>query len=57
MLEHFGYDRFRRDCGAREISADGTGKPRYLEMRADERPMLTVEVVNATPEPDGASRV
>ncbi len=56
MLEHFGYERYLSQAGARQLSADETGKLWYLDLPGDE-PLVMVEVVNATPEPDGTSRV
>ena len=56
MLEHFGYDRYLRDAGARALDQDETGTLWYLTLPGDE-PLVMVEVVNATPEPDGTSRI
>ena len=56
MLEHFGYDRYLREAGARPLHEDETGKLWYLALPGDE-PLVMVEVVNATPEPDGTSRI
>jgi hypothetical protein len=56
MLEHFGYDRYLREAGARTLHQDETGTLWYLALPGDE-PLVMVEVVNATPEPDGTSRV
>ncbi|GLW31221.1 DUF6745 domain-containing protein [Actinoplanes regularis] len=56
MLEHFGYERYLREAGAREIGSDETGKLWRLQLPGDE-PLVMVEVVNSTPEPDGTSRV
>jgi hypothetical protein len=56
MLEHFGYDRYLREAGARNIGADEAGTLWRLDLPGDE-PLVMVEVVNATPEPDGTSRV
>ncbi|MEU4423228.1 DUF6745 domain-containing protein [Actinoplanes sp. NPDC024001] len=56
MLEHFGYDRYLRESGARELNTDATGTLWFLDLPGDE-PLVMVEVVNATPEPDGTSRV
>ncbi|MBM2621098.1 hypothetical protein JIG36_36920 [Actinoplanes sp. LDG1-06] len=56
MLEHFGYDRYLREAGARAMHQDETGTLWFLALPGDE-PLVMVEVVNATPEPDGTSRV
>ncbi|WP_328472440.1 hypothetical protein OHA21_09910 [Actinoplanes sp. NBC_00393] len=56
MLEHFGYDRYLRESGARRLHTDATGVLWHLDLPGDE-PLAMVEVVNATPEPDGTSRV
>jgi hypothetical protein len=56
MLEHFGYDRYLRDAGARKMGSDETGTLWYLDLPGDE-PLVMVEVINSTPEPDGTSRI
>ncbi|BEL02875.1 hypothetical protein Q0Z83_010660 [Actinoplanes sichuanensis] len=56
MLEHYGYDRYLRDAGARKMGSDETGTLWYLDLPGDE-PLVMVEVVNSTPEPDGTSRI
>ncbi|WP_433789885.1 DUF6745 domain-containing protein [Actinoplanes sp. CA-252034] len=56
MLEHYGYDRYLRDAGARKLSSDEAGTLWYLDLPGDE-PLVMVEVVNSTPEPDGTSRI
>ncbi|MBU2670872.1 hypothetical protein KOI35_45960 [Actinoplanes bogorensis] len=56
MLEHFGYDRYLRGAGARALHQDETGTLWHLPLPGDE-PLVMVEVVNATPEPDGTSRI
>ncbi|MEU8658657.1 DUF6745 domain-containing protein [Actinoplanes philippinensis] len=56
MLEHYGYDRYLRDAGARKLGSDETGTLWYLDLPGDE-PLVMVEVVNSTPEPDGTSRI
>jgi hypothetical protein len=55
MLEHYGYDRYLTDSGARPVHRDGTGVLWRVELPGDE-PVVMVEVVNATPEPDGTRR-
>lgn len=56
MLEHFGYERYLHEAGARQLGTDETGTLWYLDLPGDE-PLVMVEVVNSTPEPDGSSRV
>ncbi|WP_236028728.1 DUF6745 domain-containing protein [Paractinoplanes lichenicola] len=56
MLEHFGYERYLQEAGARSLHQDDTGTLWFLPLTGDE-PLVMVEVVNATPEPDGTSRV
>lgn len=56
MLEHFGYDRYLREAGAQARHKDETGTLWHLPLAGDE-PLVMVEVVNATPEPDGTSRI
>lgn len=56
MLEHFGYERYLREAGARNMGSDETGTLWWLDLPGDE-PLVMVEVVNSTPEPDGTSRI
>nr|BFE66437.1 hypothetical protein GCM10020063_109630 [Dactylosporangium thailandense] len=56
MLEHFGYERYLREAGAHRVSQDETGILWRLNF-SDDEPLVMVEVVNSTPEPDGTSRV
>ncbi|MCE7079295.1 DUF6745 domain-containing protein [Streptomyces sp. ST2-7A] len=56
MLEHFGYDRYLREVGARPVHRDERGTLWRIDLPDDE-PVLMVEVVNSTPEPDGSHRV
>ncbi|WP_305789454.1 DUF6745 domain-containing protein [Symbioplanes lichenis] len=56
MLEHYGYDRYLRDSGAHKQHTDETGTLWHLALPNDE-PLVMVEVVNATPEPDGTHRI
>ena len=55
MLEHFGYDRYLRDSGASQVHRDECGILWRVDLPGDE-PLVMVEVVNSTPEPDGTSR-
>jgi hypothetical protein len=55
MLEHFGFDRYLRESGATRTHADECGTLWRIALPGDE-PLVMVEVVNATPEPDGTVR-
>jgi hypothetical protein len=55
MLEHYGFDRYLKESGARVIHQDDTGVLWQAELPDDE-PLVMVEVVNSTPEADGTSR-
>ncbi|MFE0457954.1 DUF6745 domain-containing protein [Kitasatospora sp. NPDC058965] len=55
MLEHYGYDRYLADSGAEPLHRDETGVLWRIQLPDDE-PVVMVEVVNSTPEPDGSSR-
>ncbi|NJP89462.1 hypothetical protein HCN51_08385 [Nonomuraea sp. FMUSA5-5] len=55
MLEHFGIDRYLAESGAEPVQSDETGVLWRVELPDDE-PLVMVEVVNSTPEPDGTSR-
>lgn len=56
MLEHFGYERYLREAGARRLGTDACGVLWQLTFNDDE-PLTMVEVINSTPEPDGTSRI
>ncbi|MEV0564727.1 DUF6745 domain-containing protein [Dactylosporangium sp. NPDC050588] len=56
MLEHFGYERYLREAGARRLGSDACGVLWQLRF-ADDEPLTMVEVINSTPEPDGTSRI
>ncbi|MFI9822549.1 DUF6745 domain-containing protein [Streptomyces sp. NPDC052013] len=55
MLEYYGYDRYLSDSGAQPVHRDATGTLWRIELVGDE-PVVMVEVVNSTPEPDGSHR-
>ncbi|WP_406291236.1 DUF6745 domain-containing protein [Embleya sp. NBC_00896] len=55
MLEIYGYDRYLRDVGAQPLDRDETGVLWEIELDDDE-PIVMVEVLNSTPEPDGTTR-
>lgn len=53
MTEAYGLGRYLRDAGARLVGEDVYGRLWRLE-RPEGEPLAVVEVVNATPEPDGS---
>jgi hypothetical protein len=53
MTESYGTDRYLRDAGGRLIARDSYGSLWRLD-RPRTEPLVMVEVVNATPEPDGS---
>lgn len=55
MLEHYGYERYLRETGAKPVSRDEAGVLWRVFLPGDE-PVTMVEVVNSTPEPDGSRR-
>ncbi|TDC20113.1 hypothetical protein E1265_22815 [Streptomyces sp. 8K308] len=55
MLEHYGYDRYLAESGAKPVHRDETGVLWRIALSGDED-VVMVEVVNSTPEPDGTSR-
>ncbi|GAA2263080.1 hypothetical protein GCM10010415_28090 [Streptomyces atrovirens] len=55
MLEYYGYDRYLADSGAQPLHRDDTGTLWRVEL-ADDEPVVMVEVLNSTPEPDGTHR-
>jgi hypothetical protein len=55
MIERYGLARFRQEAGARRLHRDRWGTLWQVPVRGDE-PVVTVEVVNSTPEPDGRRR-
>ncbi|GAA1956823.1 DUF6745 domain-containing protein [Kitasatospora viridis] len=55
MLEHYGYDRYLADSAAEPLHRDETGVLWRIQLDDDE-PVVMVEVVNSTAEPDGSFR-
>jgi hypothetical protein len=55
MLEHFGFERYLRESKAKRLHSDECGVLWRVELPGDE-PLVMVEVVNSTPEPDGSRR-
>jgi Domain of unknown function (DUF6745) len=53
MTEAYGLERYLRDAGASLVGRDRYGTLWRLDQPGEE-PLLMVEVVNATPEPDGS---
>ena len=52
MVEKFGMDRYIKESGAKLVHSDDYGKLWLKEQPGDE-PLVMVEVVNSTAEPDG----
>ncbi|MEV0190196.1 DUF6745 domain-containing protein [Kitasatospora purpeofusca] len=55
LLEHYGYERYLADSGAEPMHRDATGVLWRIQLPDDE-PVVMVEVVNSTAEPDGTFR-
>ncbi|MFE0378572.1 DUF6745 domain-containing protein [Streptomyces inhibens] len=55
MLEFYGYDRYLEESGAQPRHRDEAGILWRIELDDDE-PVVMVEVLNSTPEPDGTHR-
>jgi hypothetical protein len=53
LTERYGLDRYVKDADAELVSEDDWGKLWRVEMPGDE-PLVMVEMVNSTPEPDGS---
>ena len=51
-MERYGLPRFLTDSGAKLLHEDETGKLYRTEVPNDE-PLVMVQVLNSTPEPDG----
>ena len=56
LVELYGYDRFIKDHGAELIHEDEFGKLWKKDIPGDE-PLVMVELVNSTPEPDGTRKI
>lgn len=56
MLERFGLGRFIRESGAQEVARDSCGQLYQISPSIGE-PIVVVEVVNSTPEPDGTHKI
>jgi hypothetical protein len=55
MIERYGVERYVQDAGALKVASDEFGTLWRCPLLGDE-PLVMVEVVNATPEPDGSFR-
>ncbi|MFE5614035.1 DUF6745 domain-containing protein [Streptomyces sp. NPDC056470] len=55
MLEYYGYERYLAESGAVPVGRDEAGVLWRIEL-VDDEDVVMVEVVNATPEPDGTFR-
>ena len=51
-IDRFGFDKYIKECGAIKIHSDNYGILWRKELQDDE-PIVTVELINSTPEPDG----
>ena len=52
MVDRYGQERYRQDCGAVVLHQDDFGVLKRKELLGDE-PIVFVEVINSTMEPDG----
>jgi len=55
MVERYGLPRYIRDSGAERLHSDECGTL-WRKEQPDDEPIVTVEVLNSTPEPDGSVR-
>jgi hypothetical protein len=53
MMERFGHERYLRESDAKLVQQDNFGKLWRVEFANDE-PLVMVECLNSTPEPDGS---
>ncbi|WP_228559492.1 DUF6745 domain-containing protein [Catenulispora pinisilvae] len=56
MVEHYTPERFLKESGAKPLQEDEAGKLWRMDMGSDE-PIVVVEVVNSSPEPDGTFNI
>ena len=56
MLERYGWAKFMQDSGAQRIDHDERWGTLYRRDIADDEPLVMVEVINRSPEPDGSFR-
>lgn len=55
MIERYGHESYLEESGASLVDSDPLGKLYRKEIPGDE-PLVMVEVINSTPEPDGTTR-
>jgi hypothetical protein len=53
MVERYGMDRYMRDGGARCVDEGRDGRRLFRKEQDSDEPLVMVELVNSTPEPDG----
>ena len=56
MMERYGLPRYLRDAGAARIDHDERWGTLYRREIADDEPLVMIEVINRSPEPDGSFR-
>ena len=56
MLDRYGWAKFMQDSGAKRIDHDERWGTLYRREIADDEPLVMVEVINRSPEPDGHYR-
>jgi hypothetical protein len=56
LTERYGHDRWLKDGGAKLVATDDWGKLWRLD-QPDDEPLVMVEMLNSTPEPDGSTKV
>jgi hypothetical protein len=57
MLDRYGHVRFLHDAGAERVHTDDTGTLWRCLLAPHDEPLVMVEVINATPDPDGSARI
>jgi len=56
VLDRLGWERFLQTAGAKLVAQDDFGKLWSTDVQLDSEAVQLVEVINATPEPDGSYR-
>lgn len=54
MIEQYGWERFLKDVHAKHIATDKFGRMWRVDNFNRQNPLVVVEVLNGTPEPDGS---